>query len=998
MCRLSNAGLFGFKAFAKQHLPVRNGNESMTYHLTTYPQTHRNDMKRTKQNKISNRRKKQVEKSARNHEQNQTPESDTEESVQLPRKKVRWEGNSELVTALADTENGSSEDDASTSKVKLRKDCRVSGYVAGAYYDSVRCIVYVLEDTQEDAHFDLTNMLLEQCNSDVVLTSSKADDPFISVLQKYTEASGGVFQIRPHKEFSSHRGRDRLLSLRFLSELATEDTGQYLSVDSSSGAEPRNAYEFMQKRKQAAGDPTMKRWNAGIRLANYASLESSPLCISCLGALLDYLARERAASDLDDDTGVEGLNISGIEVLTIDKVMHINADALFSLQIFENESHASIHSDKTKEGLSLFGILDNTRTSLGRSLLRTWLMRPSLSIPTIAARHDAIECFLHPENLAPASALQTHLKGIKNIPRTLGLLQSGKAGVGDWQGLVKFTYHSAMLRDALTELHGGDQVGVVRKLVASLDIASFKEIGNAVNETIDWEESISNNRICVRPHIDEELDQRKHVYAGLDAVLCKVAEQICQNIPVDYTESLNVVYFPQLGFLICIPMQEEWRSEEGIKVLDGWGFQVSLDAVRADLNAHVYFKSEEMHVGASFDHFISVRDSRATDREIEIVQELLERILVFSEGMRHTCDICAELDCLLAFAEASRAYNYCRPQMSEDPIIDIDQGRHPLQEQVVDIFVPNNAQLVAGIGFGDSAEPQTEIDSLPMATSVVLCTGANACGKSVYLKQVALIQYMAQVAASATLGIVDKIFTRIQTRESVSKVQSAFMIDLNQVSLALRNCTANSLILLDEFGKGTIPADGTGLFCGVIKHLLNRGSQCPKVLAATHFHQVFQKDMLDPHKFPITFLHMQVLFTSSKGNLLNPGDMSISGDSESTYHERPEPTSVVAPGEKITYLYRVSPGLSRNSHAAQCAMMFGLPSRIAQRAQYVSKLLGDHELGQLLEEKMTAEEQENIKAAGIATYKFLAMDLTNDSYEKDIKLGLVEALGRAPRE
>ncbi|OJA09631.1 hypothetical protein AZE42_01410 [Rhizopogon vesiculosus] len=1004
-------------------------------------------MKRTKLKRTRpfNHHDQKVDKSTHEHEQSQT-RSDTEENVQLPRKKVRWEGHSESVAA-ADTESCSLEGDTSASKAKHPKDMLDNflpivshltsinniynltlsrGRIAGAYYDSIRCIVYVLEDTQEDAHFDLTNMLLDQCSADVVLTSSKADDPFISVLQKYgtqvndsAEASGGVFQIRPQKEFSPHRGRDRLLSLRFLSELRIEDTGQPLSSEGSSGPEPRNAYEFMQKRKYAVGDPTMKRWNAAIRLANYTELESSPLCISCLGALLDHLARERAASDLDDDEGVEGLNISGIEVLTIDKVMHINADALFSLQVFENESHASIHSDKTKEGLSLFGILDNTRTSLGRSLLRTWLMRPSLSIPVIIARHDAIECFLHQENLTPASALQTHLKGIKNIPRILGLLQSGKAGIGDWQGLVmvfspsfcfkvdptpndtQFTYHSAMLRDTLGELHRGDQVEVVRKLVASLDIASFKEIGNAVNETIDWEESATNNRVCVRPYIDEELDQKKHVYAGLDAVLCKVAEQICQKIPMDYTKSLNVVYFPQLGFLICVPMQEEWASEEGIKVLDGWSFQFSSEQVSAlllivspnsPLSAHVYFKSQEMH---DMDTHIGDLHPSIVDREIEIVQELLERILVFSEGMRHACDICAELDCLLAFAEASRANNYCRPQMTVDRIIDIDQGRHPLQEQVVDIFVPNNAQLVAGVGFGASAEQQTDIDHLSTWSSIVLCTGANACGKSVYLKQVALIQYMAQIGCG--------------------KVQSAFMIDLNQVSLALRNCTANSLILLDEFGKGTVPAgsfsswcnsviltyinhaDGAGLFCGVIKHLLNRGSQCPKVLAATHFHEVFQEDMLDPGKFPITFSHMQVLFTSSKGNILNPGDASISEDSGPTNHERVESTSVVPPGEKITYLYRVSPGLSCNSHAAQCATMFGLPSRTVQRAH---KLLNDHELAQLLEEKMTAEEQENIKVAGIAAYKFLAMDLTNDqaSPKTGIKSRLAEALGRALHE
>ncbi|KAG1891674.1 uncharacterized protein F5891DRAFT_903269, partial [Suillus fuscotomentosus] len=110
-------------------------------------------------------------------------ESDTEESFQLPRKKVRWEGNSESVAVVANMENGISEDDANTSKVKFLKECCVPGRVAGPYYDSVMCIVYVLEDTQKDVYFDLTSMLLEQCNADKVLTSSKADDPFISVLQ-----------------------------------------------------------------------------------------------------------------------------------------------------------------------------------------------------------------------------------------------------------------------------------------------------------------------------------------------------------------------------------------------------------------------------------------------------------------------------------------------------------------------------------------------------------------------------------------------------------------------------------------------------------------------------------------------------------------------------------------------------------------------------------------------------------------------------------------------
>ena len=117
--------------------------------------------------------------------------------------------------------------------------------------------------------------------------------------------------------------------------------------------------------------------------------------------------------------------------------MQINMDALFSLQIFEDENHASIHSDKTKEGLSLFGILNNTKTTLGRALMRQWFLRPSMSLDVINARHDAIECLLRPENISTRNSLQGHLNGTKNIPRILGAIRTGKAKVSDWQALVK---------------------------------------------------------------------------------------------------------------------------------------------------------------------------------------------------------------------------------------------------------------------------------------------------------------------------------------------------------------------------------------------------------------------------------------------------------------------------------------------------------------------------------------------------------------------------------
>ena len=158
--------------------------------------------------------------------------------------------------------------------------------------------------------------------------------------------------------------------------------------------------------------------------------------LGSLGALLDHLVRVRAVGELEDE-GIGGLDIRDIESLALKEVMQINADALHSLQIFDNENHASVHSDKTKEGLSLFGILNNTRTSLGRNLMRQWLLRPSTSISVITARHDAVACFMRPENINTANSMHNHLKGIKNVPKVLGALNSGKAKISDWLGLVK---------------------------------------------------------------------------------------------------------------------------------------------------------------------------------------------------------------------------------------------------------------------------------------------------------------------------------------------------------------------------------------------------------------------------------------------------------------------------------------------------------------------------------------------------------------------------------
>ncbi|KAL0961432.1 hypothetical protein HGRIS_006377 [Hohenbuehelia grisea] len=490
------------------------------------------------------------------------------DSSQPEDKKVRWDKGSESQEHNRAEATSDDETSISTGKVYLAAVSQL-GRVGCSYYDPIEGVIRVMEDTQESRHFDLIKMVLDQASPDIVLTSSRSDEELIDALREYTDRLGVSLQIRPFKEFTPTKGRSKLLSLRLLTEFPVADEST-----PKSDAVPTNAYEFMQHRKAITGDPATQRWNASIRLSNFTAADSSPLCMSSIGALIDHLVRERVARDLDDDQSSDNLDIRGIQALSLSQEMQMNADALHSLQIFESESHASVHSDRTKEGLSLFGTLNATQTTLGRALLRTWLLRPSMSIPVITDRHDAVECFLLPENLASATVMQGNLKGIKNVPKILGSLKVGKAKLTDWQDIVKFAFHATMLKDALSELHLGTCVNIVKKLLSALHVASFKELGTAINEIIDWEESATSDRVCVRPHIDEELDNRKHVYHGIDSVLSKVAEQIATVVPPTFS-SLNVVYFPQLGYLICLPMLEEWQSDMTIHGLDDWTFQFS---------------------------------------------------------------------------------------------------------------------------------------------------------------------------------------------------------------------------------------------------------------------------------------------------------------------------------------------------------------------------------------------------------------------------------------
>ncbi|XP_032373848.1 mutS protein homolog 5 [Etheostoma spectabile] len=303
-----------------------------------------------------------------------------------------------------------------------------------------------------------------------------------------------------------------------------------------------------------------------------------------------------------------------------------------------------------------------------------------------------------------------------------------------------------------------------------------------------------------------------------------------------------------------------------------------------------------------------------------------------SASLYKVLDLTAELDCLMAMSSASQEYGYTSPKLASHRQIRVTQGRHPLLELCSPVFVANSFQ---------SSESQGRVK---------IITGPNSSGKSIYLKQVGLIVFMALIgsdvpAKEAEIGLVDGIFTRMQSRESVSVGLSTFMIDLNQMAQALNSTTGNSLVLIDEFGKGTNTVDGLSLLAASISHWLRKPPvDVPHVLLATNFHSLLQLGLL-PSSGLLSLLTLET----------------------------------AVDGDELVFLYQLKEGICQSSYAANIATLAGLPTSLVQRGVEVSEL---YRTGRLIKriDKASSDEQANRCRSVVET--FLSLDLE----DKDLDL------------
>lgn len=328
--------------------------------------------------------------------------------------------------------------------------------------------------------------------------------------------------------------------------------------------------------------------------------------------------------------------------------------------------------------------------------------------------------------------------------------------------------------------------------------------------------------------------------------------------------------------------------------------------------------------------------------EVEIIHHLATSVLKHEKDLVLASDACGDFDAMLALALGAEKYNWTAPQMTRSNMIRIEDGRHPLMELVVPCFVPNDCDL------GEDRESSGP--GGPERRSVFVLTGPNHSGKSIFLKQVAIIVYLAHVgsfvpAGHAVVGMTDKIMTRISTRESMCRTQSAFAIDLRQVAQAMRCSTRMSLVLIDEFGKGTNPDDGAGLFAAVLDHFLSLGGHAPRLLVATHFHEIFEGHYLKMH-----------------GNLLL-SHMDVRTDWEALRAE-----------DQITYLFKLVRGHSSSSFGGRCAALNGVPSAIVGRAEALSLRLSRNEDLSSFGARLSVDEERQLHCAERVARRFLQED------------------------
>ena len=582
------------------------------------------------------------------------------------------------------------------------------------------------------------------------------------------------------------------------------------------------------------GEEAQKRLPAG-----------NPAAAMALGGLLNYLY-ETQRTDLS--------HINDLDYYEQGRFMELDLTARRNLELTETLR------GKEKKG-SLLWVLDKTKTPMGARCLRSWLERPLLSVTAICKRNAAVAALV--DNTIQREELIAAMTGLGDMERLIGRIVYGTAGGRDMASLRAAIEKLPAVKEQLAALNDRR----LSELTAELD--TLDDIGQRIADTICDEPPFSvREGGFIRDGFNEEVDRLRHILKGGKSVM---AEMEAKEKEATGIRTLKIGYNKVFGYYI--------------EVSNSFKDQVPETYIRKQtlVNGERYITQELKDL----EHEILTASERVVALEYELFTALREEISAAAPRIQKTAAAVAEADALASFAAVAVRNNYCRPDVDESGVIEIKEGRHPVVERVLkdSLFVPNDTFMGEKEG------------------RVAIITGPNMAGKSTYMRQVALIVLMAQMgsfvpAKFAHIGVVDRIFTRIGASDDLSAGQSTFMVEMTEVSDILHHATKNSLLILDEIGRGTSTFDGMSIARAVLEYCADKKLLGAKTLFATHYHELTELE-----------------------NTL-PGTVNYS-------------IAVKARGEDIIFLRKIVPGGADRSYGIEVAKLAGLPDKVVQRAKAV---------------------------------------------------------------
>ena len=615
-------------------------------------------------------------------------------------------------------------------------------------------------------------------------------------------------------------------------------------------------------------------------------LKDEKLSVQAINGLLNYFSETQK---------VKLEHINKIELYEVKKYMALDINARRSLELTERMR------DKSKRG-TLIWVLDKTSTSMGGRLLRRWINDPLLEVKEINERLEAVREFK--DNIMLRGDIIENLKKVYDIERLAGKISYGNANARD---LISLKNSLSNLPE-LKELLSSTKSKLLQKHYSNLD--ELKDIYKLIDEAIVEDPPISvKEGGIIKKGYSKEIDEYRNASTDGKKWIIELESREkeltgIKNLKVGYTRVFGYYIEVTKSFLNQVPEDRYIRKQ----TLTGGERFVTEELKQIEGKI---LGAEEKVVALEYNEFVKIRD--------EIGKNI--------ERLQKSANVVANVDVLNSLAVVAEDNNYVCPVVDESGKIEIKAGRHPVIEQMIDSgsFVQNDTNL-------DKEENR-----------VAIITGPNMAGKSTYMRQVALITLMAQIgsfvpAESAKIGVVDKIFTRVGASDDLSSGQSTFMVEMSEVANILKEATPNSLVILDEIGRGTSTYDGLSIAWAVAEYIASKEKVGCKTLFATHYHELI--------------------------------DLENKIDGIKNYS-----VAVKEKGEDIIFLRKIVEGGTDESYGIHVAKLAGVPKTVVTRA---NKILQSLEKGGV---KIKEEKEDKKQVEG--QFDFYNMTLANIATELD---------------